>query len=113
MARGITVYREVGGDPLYDEPLGSEAMVRQWWSEPATSLGLPLLASIYDQGFYHGIRWSGVELAQVQAELARLQLHWDSMSLPADVAAGLAERAGYLREAVEMAMDCGGFVSIA
>ncbi len=51
-------------------------------------------------------------MAQVLAELARLQVHWPSSGLSPEVAADLAERAGYLRAAVALAENCGGFVSI-
>lgn len=111
MARGISVHREAGGESLYDEPLGSESAVREWWSGPAAALGLPLIASIYERGFYRAIRWAGPELVQVLAELARLEVHWASVA-PSEVAAGLAERAGYLRAAVAVAEEWGGFVVI-
>src|SRR4051812_33242410 len=112
MARGIAVYREDGGEALYDEPVGSEAIVREYWSGPAASLGLPLIASIYEHGFYHGNRWAGPELARVLAELEGLQVHWSTAGLAPELAQQLAERAGYLRAAVALAESCGGFVSI-
>src|SRR4051794_30741458 len=69
MARDIVVYRDSdvehlspsdwrlrdGAKPLLDEPLGGEGAVREFWSAPATRLGLPLLAAVYEHGFYHGI----------------------------------------------------------
>jgi hypothetical protein len=112
MARSISVHREAGGEALYDEPFGSEAAVRESWSGPAVALELPLIAAIYDHGFYHGVRWAGVELAQVLAELSRLEVHWSTVKLPPGIAADLAERAGYLRYAVALAEECGGFVAI-
>ena len=112
MARGITVHREDGVEAMLDEPLGSESAVRERWSTPAATLGLPLIASIDDHGFYRGIRWAGPQLAQVMAELAVLEDHWASIGLPPDVAADLAERAGHLRTALTLAGDCGGFVAI-
>ena len=112
MARGVSVHEMAGGESLYDEPLGSESAVRLWWSGPATALGLPLLAAIYDHGFYHGNRWAGPELQQVLAELARLEEHWSSAGLPPDVLADLRERAGYLRAAVALAEECNGFVDV-
>jgi hypothetical protein len=112
MARHIWVSREADGERLYDEPLGSEWAVRESWSEPAAALGLPLLASIYDYGFYHGIRWSGPELKQVLEELDRRESHWKTSRLPSDVLSDLIERAGYLREAVRLAQQCRGLVDI-
>lgn len=112
MARGISVYRHDGGDPLYCEPLGSESAVRESWSEPADALGLPLLAAIYERGFYDGVRWSGAELAEVLSEVARLEKHWSEAGLAAEVIADLYERAKYIRVAVTIAEQCDGFVVI-
>ena len=75
-------------------------------------LGLPLLAAVYEFGFYHGSRWSGPELRQGVDEVARLEEHWASAGLPADVLAELRERAGFVRAAVAIAEECGGFVDI-
>jgi hypothetical protein len=112
VARSISVYPEGGGEPLYEEPLGSESAVRESWSEPAAALGLPLLAAVYDHGFYHGTRWAGAELRQVLDELARLEGHWSSAGLPPDILKDLRERAGNLRAAVALAQERGGFVDI-
>ncbi len=112
MARSISVHRESSGDSLYDEPLGSESAVREWWSQPAAALGLPLLAALYDHGFYHGNRWAGAELRQVLDQLTQLEEHWSLAGLPPDVLADLRERAGYLRAAVALAEGCGGFVDV-
>jgi hypothetical protein len=87
--------------------------VRELWSEPAFALGLPLLAAIYEHGFYYGNRWAGPVLQQVLNELARLEPHWSSAGLPAEVLADLRERAGYLRTAIALAEECDGFVDIA
>jgi hypothetical protein len=103
VARHILVYQEVDGEALYEAPFGSESAVRESWSEPAATLELPLLASIYDIGFYHGIRWSGSELRQVLEELVCLEAHWTAGGQPSDVLADLIERAGYLRAAVTLA----------
>lgn len=112
MARHISVHREVDGEAIYEEAFGSEWAVREGWSEPAAVLGLPHLASIYDYGFYHGNRWGGTELSQVLGELALLEAHWTAAGLPSDVLADLRDRAGYLRTAVTIAQQCGGFVDI-
>jgi hypothetical protein len=112
MARHMSVHREVDSEPLYDEPLGSEWAVRESWSEPAAALGLPLLASIYEYGFYHGIRWSGPELRQVWGELDRVESHWKTSRLLSDELSDLIERAEYLRAAITLAQQCDGFVSI-
>jgi hypothetical protein len=112
VARAISAHRVVGGEPLYEEPLGSESAIRESWSEPAAALGLPLLAAVYDHGFYHGTRWADVELRTVIDELARLEEYWSSAGLPPDALADLLERAGYLRKAVLMAEACDGFVDI-
>jgi hypothetical protein len=112
MARSISVYREAAAEPLYEQPLGSESAIREWWSEPATVLGLPLIASLYEHGFYSAIRWAGPDLTRALRELATLEAHWMSAGLPPEAIADLAERASYLRAAVAKAKECGGFVDI-
>lgn len=113
MARIISAYRDVGDEePPYEQPFGSESAVRESWSEPAATLELPLLASLYDHGFYHGIRWSGTELEQVLEELVRLEIHWMEAELPSAVLDDLVERAGYLRAAITLAQQHGGIVDI-
>src|SRR5690349_11262022 len=95
LARGITVHREGADESLYDKPLGSESVVRELWSDPATVLGLPLLADVYEYGFQHCNKWSGPQLSQVLDEVSRLEEYWASAGLPADALAGLQQRAGY------------------
>jgi hypothetical protein len=112
MARGIAVYREASGEALFDEPLGGEDAVRRWWSVPAAALGLPRLAEVYERGFYQGVRWSGPALAEVRAELARLEAHRAAAGLPPEVAADLAGRTGSLRAALDLAESYGGCVCI-
>jgi hypothetical protein len=126
MARDISVYRaddielrsgkdwmvREGATWLFDAPLGSESAIREWWSAPAVSLGLPLLASIYDHGFSHGIRWGGSELKQVLDELSRLAEYWTTANGLPDVGYSFAERAQYLRQAIAVAENCGGIVVI-
>lgn len=112
LARRISVHREAGAESLFDEPLGSESAVREFWSEPAEALGLPLLAAIYEHGFYHGNRWSGPQIRQVLDEVALLEKHWASLGLANDVTTDLYERAGYLRAAAKIAEDCGGLIDI-
>jgi hypothetical protein len=101
-----------GAEPLYEQPLGSESAVREYWSEPAALLGLPLLAAVYDQGFYHGIFWSGEQLGSVVTEVDRLEAHWSAARLPSDLLADLQERARYVREAVAVASAVGGWLVI-
>jgi hypothetical protein len=101
-----------GVTPLYEQPLGSEAAIREFWSVPAAELELPLLTSLYDQGFYQGIFWEGDELVQAASELACLENHWVKMQLDATRYADLRDRAGYMREALKMANSYGGWVSI-
>lgn len=126
MARRLSVYRredvvpvppdgwqvQDGAEPLYDEPLGSESAIRESWSTPAAQLGLPLLAKIYEQGFYQGIRWSGEQLSTVTAELDRLESHWLASEPSAEILSDLQERALFVREAVAIAAECGGWVVI-
>jgi hypothetical protein len=101
-----------GAEPLYEQPLGSESAVREFWSSPAAELGLPLLASLYDQGFYCGIFWEGRKVDQAMNELAMLEGYWARAVFDAAVRADLLERVNWLRVALNLAASCGGWVSI-
>ncbi len=101
-----------GAECLYDQPLGSEAAVGQFWSAPAAELGLPLLAAVYEYGFHHGIRWSGEQISAVAAEVDRLEAHWSASGLSADALANLQERAGFVRQALSIAAQASGWVVI-
>lgn len=94
------------------EPLGSEAAVREYWSDPAYRLALPHLASIYDVGFSEGCEWSGSALDEVAAELEQIESAWAEMELPPEVLADLAERLTTFRRAVAMAREIDGVVQI-
>jgi hypothetical protein len=92
--------------------LGSEFTVGDWWSGPAAILELPLIFSIYEYGFNHGIRWSGSQLRSLLSELSRLETYWASSNLPANLADRLAERAQFLRSAVAVAEKRSGWIVI-
>ena len=112
MARCLYVNQVGASEPLYEEAFGSESAVRESWSDPAAVLGLPLIASIYEFGFYHEIRWAGPELETVLHELDRLERYWHSARLPTEIAEDLRERAKHLRAAIALAKQCGGIVTI-
>jgi hypothetical protein len=97
---------------LFDAPLGSGAVVREFWSAPAEALRLPLIASIYDRGFYKGIEWSCGQLDQLEAELFQLERHWDSLDLTPDFREDIRERLTSLRAAVEIARRIDGVLTI-
>lgn len=117
MARALSVYRRTdveaaapdgwrvrdGAEPLYEQPLGSESAVREFWSSPAVRMGLPLLASLYNEGFYRGIFWEGRKLGQAITELAKLEDYWARAVFDAEIRADLRERAGWLRAALNLA----------
>lgn len=92
-----------GSIDLYNQPFGSEWSVRELWSAPAVELDLPLLASVYDVGFHHGIAWTVEELPQVKSELRTIEGYWAGVPLSTDERAHFEERAGYLREAIQIA----------
>lgn len=97
---------------LFQQPLGSEWEVKEYWSDPAATLGLPLLSTVYDEGFYQGIQWGGDQLPQVREELGRLELHWPTSGLSEDVTALLAEKARQMRTAIDLAVQQGGYLVI-
>ncbi len=107
---------------LYSNPLGSGHTVAEYWSSPASTLGLPLIAAIYEQG----LEVSGGELDVLERELEVLERAWArDIPAPASDSPGadtgrqvpplhehLAERARFLREAIHVARESDGFVSI-
>jgi hypothetical protein len=126
MARDLSVYswEDIVPDPLiswrvregaaylYDRPLGSEADVHEFWSGPAIDLGLPLFMEVSGSGFVHGIRWSGEQLREVAAEVDRLEAYWSAAGVPDEKLTDLRKRAGFVREAVAVAAECGGWLVI-
>lgn len=96
---------ECGSRSLYDAPLGSETAVHEYWSAPAALLKLPLLASIYEQGFYEGSIWSGEQLDQLDEETRALEQYWRSLPPGSIPLAHLEERAGFLRRAMQIAKE--------
>lgn len=137
MARGINVYRksdlkfiqtpptddvrsaefdawrkEADGKCLYDQPLGNESSVRLFWSYPAAEIGLPLIADMYERGFDEGIEWSDEQLEQVEQELLHLEKHWKAQNLHQELHTDLRERMQYLREAIKVARQHDGVISI-
>ena len=97
---------------LFSEPLGSESVIREFWSHPAERLGLPLLASIYDEGFYEARVWQGDDLNVLEREIASLRQHWSTLGLPAQIASDLAERAGFFEQAIAIARKEGAVIVI-
>jgi hypothetical protein len=96
----------------FSEPLGSEWVVGEYWSRPSLRLGLPLLGSIYDEGFHVAREWRGDDLDALERELAVLVDHWSRQPFESDIADHLAERAGFLREAIRIARSEGGVILI-
>src|SRR5215467_1691652 len=86
---------------LCEGPLGSEGVIRVYWSEPAQRLRLPLIASIYDDGFYRGCDWSGPDLDRLATELYVLTAYWRQEGL--EDLPWLEERADGLRKGIDIA----------
>jgi len=97
---------------LFSQPLGNEWAVGEYWSRPALRLGLPLIGSIYDEGFHVARQWKGGDLDVLERELAVLVDHWSKQPFEPDIADHLAERAGFLREAIRIARSEGGVILI-
>ena len=97
---------------FYDNPLGGDGTVAEYWCGPAERLGLPLLAQIYQQG----LRISNQEkLKQLSRELDTLEAHWHTLSLPEwppDFKESyLLERMGFFREAIRVALEHKGLLT--
>ena len=113
---------------FYNNPLGSGSTIYHYWSTPAAELTLPLIASIYDSG----LRLTGAELDRLAAELDVLEQHWGSLDFTAEPNIvestmhddgteerneipfydHLRERMGYLREAIQIARDEDGVLTV-
>jgi hypothetical protein len=113
---------------LYENPLGADGTVFEWWHVPAQEIGFPLVGAIYN----NGIRVAGADLNRLIRELEMLERFWDranfseagSLNHHITYADGsqeerlvplrdhLQERLGYLREAIHIAQECDGIVGI-
>jgi hypothetical protein len=101
-----------GSEPLFSQPLGAGSTLREWWAGLARVLGLNLLATL-GAGEPNPVGcWSGSGLLQVAAEIAALEAWWATADVPWEVVAELQEAARCVREAVEVAEKCGGWVVI-
>jgi hypothetical protein len=136
MARGISIYRKsdldfIASPPqnvvsdefdrwyaeseakcLFEAALGSEGAMREFWSDPASRLGLPLIADIYEQGFTNGIKWSDAQLSQVEQETLYLQEHWSHMSFSDELKEDLRTRVEDLQKAIAVAQEHDGVLTI-
>ena len=104
--------QESGRRHLFSEPFGSEGNVREYWSEPAGRLGLPLIASIYGEGFYNGCVWQGQQLDELETELSVLNNYWIHERFSEETIEYLTERAKVFCEAIRVARAVGGVVII-
>lgn len=94
---------------LYDEPLGGDHAVFQFWHSIAISLGLPLITGIYNHGL--SIR-NESDLHALEQELDQLEQYWrshplkDSLPNPLsqdELMVDLWERMEYFRKAIQIA----------
>ncbi len=89
---------------LYSEPLGADGTIYEFWSTPASKLGLPMLTAIYN----HGLQiQTPHELDLFEAELEQLQSAWSLYlrELPDLKKEDLLERMSFAREAIRVARD--------
>jgi hypothetical protein len=96
----------------FEAPLGSESAVRMYWSVPARELGLPLLASIYDDGFHRACEWASVDLDRLSIELGKLVAHWSTLPIDSDIRNDLIGRMSSFLAAIKIAKACNGTVTI-
>jgi hypothetical protein len=96
---------------LFEESLGGDHAVYHFWSGIATTLALPMIASIYS----HGLQVERPELLiLLERELDELEVYWNTHDLvdPSPVSAirndvkeHLTERMNYFREAIKIARE--------
>ena len=89
---------------LYSEPLGADGAIYEYWSMPASKLGLPMLTAIYRNGLEIQ---TPHELDLFEAELKQLQAAWISYlrALPDFEKENLLERMSFAHEAIRVARD--------
>ena len=102
---------EHGKFSIYDEPLGADSTVYKFWSSIADQVGLPMIASIYNQGL--SIK-DPEELDRLERELNELESYWKSHHLEDPnpksgirdcLEEHLWERMGYFRQAIKIARE--------
>jgi hypothetical protein len=64
---------------IFDAALGGDGDVHRYWSSPAAKAGLPLIASIYEQGLVI----EGADLDRLNNELTALDTAWSKEVDPA------------------------------
>jgi len=98
---------------LYDNPLGAVGTVGEYWCTPAKRLGLFLLAKISDEGLSVS---TSEELEQLSKELDTLETHWHTLTLPEwppnFLESRLLERMEFFREAIQVALERKGLLSV-
>ena len=93
---------------LYENPLGADGDIYEFWSKPASQLGLTKLKQIYNEG----LRVLGSEIGDFASELATLERYWESQRMDLAKLSGLKERMRALHEALEIARRHDGVVNI-
>jgi hypothetical protein len=73
---------------------------------------LPLLAAVYEEGFYRGTYWHREQLNEAEFELSKLEKHWEKAELDDEILADLRERARYLRTALSVAREYDAVLTI-
>ncbi|MEU8001356.1 hypothetical protein AB0B66_09380 [Catellatospora sp. NPDC049111] len=105
---------------VFDEFLGANWAIGDHWSDHAERLGLPILASLYEVGFTHGVQVEGAGLDALESELDQLVAEWRRLYPPPDEDGGqdpqpltqLLERADHMRTAIRIARQVDGFIDI-
>jgi hypothetical protein len=96
----------------FEAPLGSESAIRKYWSGPAYDLALPLLTSIYDDGFHRACEWVSEDLDRLSIELGKLEAHWSTLSIDSEIRNDLIGRMSSFLSAIRIAKACKGTVTI-
>ena len=113
---------------LYENPLGADYTVHEFWHLPAVKFGQPLLKQIYN----NGLEVLPSQLPSFEKEISSLEKYWGSYNFPDNsfltgitihengseshpkvhISQHLLERLGYLKEAINCAKEFHGVISI-
>ncbi|HEY3418777.1 MAG TPA: hypothetical protein VGM23_18025 [Armatimonadota bacterium] len=106
---------EVDTLTLYENPLGAGDTIHRYWSAPAETLGLPIIARLYNDGLVV----LPPQFQQLDDELIRLEQYWETLDWSQEAQGGnppfsshLREHAGYVHEAIRIARSHGGVILV-
>ncbi|ULH15535.1 hypothetical protein MF271_16740 [Deinococcus sp. KNUC1210] len=94
---------------IYDEPLAGDGGFYNFWHLPARRLALPILSKVYERGFDS---YEKVELEDLKKEIEKIENFWKEKGIDEDVRYDFWERLSYFQEALRIALENQGSLSV-